>query len=123
MIDMPFEKLLVWKKAVDLVDVVYNLTRGFPKDELFGLTSQMRRAAVSIPANIAEGSQRSSQKEFAHFIQIAKGSLAELRTETYISRRREMISTEQWNSFVVLAQELDKMLRSFYKTLISKEPA
>lgn len=123
MIDMPFEKLLVWKKSVDLVDVVYDLTKTFPKEELFGLNSQMRRAAVSIAANIAEGSQRSSQKEFAHFIQIAKGSLAELRTETYISRRRSMISSDQWNGFVVPAQELDKMLRSFYKALVKKDPA
>jgi four helix bundle protein len=123
MIDMPFEKLLVWKKAVDLVDIVYDLTRNFPQEELFGLKSQMCRAAVSIPANIAEGSQRSSQKEFAHFIQIAKGSLAELRTETYISRRRSMISSDQWNGFVVPAQELDKMLRSFYKALVKKDNA
>lgn len=117
---MPFEKLLVWKKGIELVDVVYDLTACFPQTELFGLHSQMRRAVVSIPANIAEGSQRSSQKEFAHFIQIAKGSLAELRTETYIARRRAMISTEQWNGFVVRAQELDKMLRSFFLSLIKK---
>lgn len=117
---MPFEKLLVWQKAVKLADLIYEMTTVFPKDELFGLTSQMRRAAVSIAANIAEGSQRSSQKDFGHFILIAKGSLAELRTEAYISRRRKLLSSESWNRFVIQAKELDKMMRSFYLSLSKK---
>ena len=120
---MPFEKLLVWQKAVALADCVYEITHKFPKDEMFGLTSQMRRAGVSIAANLAEGSQRGSQKEFAHFTLIAKGSLAELRTEAYIARKREFLSTEQWNTFVLQAKEVDKMLRAFYLALIRKQSA
>lgn len=119
--DMPFEKLLVWQKAIELCDLIYEITAKFPKSELFGLVSQMRRSSVSIAANIAEGSQRSTQKEFAHFILIAKGSVAELRTEAYISRRQKLMSGEDWNFFVTQAKELDKMLRSFYLSLIKKK--
>ncbi len=114
MIELPFEKLLIWQKSVELADFIYEIVQNFPKEELFGLRSQMCRAVVSISANIAEGSQRVTQKEFAKFILIAKGSLAELRTEAYISRRQKFLSGDQWNNFVVKAQELDKMLRSFY---------
>ena len=74
----PHEKLEVWKKAVDLVVTVYQKTESFPKEERFGLTSQIRRAAVSIPANIAEGAARQSDKEFAYFLSNAQGSSSEL---------------------------------------------
>jgi len=121
MIEMPFEKLKIWQKAVDLVDFVYRVTREFPREESYGLTSQTRRAAVSIPANIAEGSQRSTPKEFAHFILIAKGSLAELRTEMLITKRQEFLSPADWNLFLTHAEELDKMIRSFYLVLLKKK--
>lgn len=69
-----FEKFEVWKQSVDFADLIYTLTRGFPRDEQFGLTSQMRRAAVSVSSNIAEGSSRLSDKEFARFVEIAYAS-------------------------------------------------
>jgi four helix bundle protein len=79
------EKLDAWQNAMSLVLHVYEITKGFPKEELFGLAQQMRRAAVSIPSNIAEGAARNSEKEYAHFISIARGSLAELETQYKIA--------------------------------------
>lgn len=121
MIEMPVDKLLVWQKAVDLANLVYQLTRSFPQTESFGLASQMRRAGVSIAANLAEGSQRKTAKDFANFILIAKGSLAELRTEMFIARKQNFLTTDEWNRFVLPAQELDKMLRSFYLSVTKKK--
>jgi four helix bundle protein len=77
----PHYILEAWKEAKKLVREIYQLTQGFPKDETFGLTSQMRRAAVSIPSNIAEGAARSGQKELLQFLNIARGSLSELETQ------------------------------------------
>lgn len=83
----PHEKLEVWNKAIDFVVTVYQETESFPKEERFGLTSQIRRAAVSIPANIAEGAARQSDKEFAYFLSNAQGSSSELETEFLIAYR------------------------------------
>lgn len=81
----PHYKLEAWKSAMALVSGVYQITRSFPKEEIYGLTAQMRRAAVSIPSNIAEGAARTGHKEFAQFLSIAKGSLSELETQLLIS--------------------------------------
>src|SRR5256885_8444483 len=82
----PHEKLSVWQRAVNLVVTIYKATASFPRDERFGLTSQIRRAAVSIPANIAEGAARDSQKEFTYFLSNAQGSASELETELLIAQ-------------------------------------
>ena len=78
-----FKKLIVWQKAMDLVDEVYALQRGFPKSEIFGLGDQLRRAVVSIPSNIAEGNGRTSPKELVHFLSIARGSVYEVVTQAH----------------------------------------
>ncbi|MBO8128225.1 MAG: four helix bundle protein [Peptococcaceae bacterium] len=81
----PHYNLEAWKEAITLVKAVYQLTKDFPADELYGLTSQMRRCAISIPSNIAEGAARSSRKEFAQFLSVAKGSLSKLDTQLLIA--------------------------------------
>ena len=79
--------LQAWQLAIQLVKQVYAMTATFPRDELFGLTSQMRRAAISVPSNIAEGAARGTDKEFLHFLHIARGSLSELETQTILARK------------------------------------
>src|SRR2546421_12926491 len=88
----PHEKLDVWIRSIDLVMTVYKATESFPKEERFGLTSQIRRAAISVPANIAEGAARRSPKEFVHFISNAQGSARELETELLIAQRLGYLS-------------------------------
>jgi len=76
-----------WKKSLDLVEMVYEITKGFPQEELYGLTNQLQRAAVSIPSNIAEGAARGSKKEFIQFLHIALGSVSEVETQLVIAKR------------------------------------
>jgi four helix bundle protein len=104
----PHEKLDVWRAAVDVVVVVYKGTESFPKEEKFGLTSQIRRAAVSIPANIAEGAARRSPKEFVHFISNAQGSASELETELLIARRLGYL---QESPYIEMRDALDNIGR------------
>ncbi|WP_445665901.1 four helix bundle protein [Fodinibius sp. AD559] len=87
----PHYKLEAWKNAMNLVDEIYKISKGFPTEEKFGLTSQMRRSAISVPSNLAEGAARKSKAEFANFVNIAKGSLSELETQLIISKRQNYI--------------------------------
>lgn len=80
-----YKDLIVWQKAIKLVILIYDLTKAFPQNEIYGITSQMRRSSVSIPSNIAEGSKRRTKKDFEHFLSIALGSAAELETQLIIS--------------------------------------
>ena len=106
----PHEKLDVWKKAVDFVLAVYKATEAFPKDERFGLTSQMRRAAVSIPANIAEGGARKSYKEFAYFLSNAQGSTSEVETELLIAYRLGYFPEDNYFALRASISEIGRML-------------
>ncbi|MDP9269031.1 MAG: four helix bundle protein [Acidobacteriota bacterium] len=90
-----YKELVAWQKAIDLVVAIYKLTEGFPKHELYGLTSQLRRAAVSVPSNIAEGQARYSKREFVHFLRNSLGSLAEIETQLVICERLKYIDAEQ----------------------------
>ena len=92
---MNHKDLDLWKKSMDLVETIYKLTQAFPESEKFGLTSQMRRAAVSIPSNIAEGAARKGDKELIHFLHIALGSLSELETQYLIAIRLAFIKKEE----------------------------
>lgn len=105
-----FKDLLVWQKSMDLVVLVYEVTKSFPKDELFGLVSQMRRASVSIASNVAEGEARKSKKEFAHFLGISLGSKAELETQVLLCERVGLIDTDAARSLVEHLDEIGKML-------------
>jgi four helix bundle protein len=107
----PHEKLSVWQRAIDLVITVYKSTVSFPGDERFGLTSQIRRAAVSIPANIAEGAARDSWKEFTHFLSNAQGSASELETELLIARSLAYLDVP---SYADLRNEIDSIGRMIF---------
>src|SRR5690625_4733582 len=102
--------LEVWKKAVNFVTDLYKLTQDFPKEELYGLTSQMRRAAISIPSNIAEGSARQGNKELVQFLYIALGSVVELDTQLIIARNLSYINEEKFIQLIVKLEEIAKML-------------
>ncbi|WP_290764275.1 four helix bundle protein [Fibrobacter sp. UBA4297] len=107
-----FKDLVVWQKAMDLSVVIYQMTKTFPKDEMFGLTSQMRRAAVSIASNIAEGEGRKSKKEFAHFLGIALGSKAELETQMLLCEKIGLVTKDDSVNALSLLDEVGKMLAS-----------
>jgi four helix bundle protein len=106
----PHEKLDVWKKAMDLVLAVYRATSSLPMEEKFGLTSQIRRAAVSIPANIAEGAARQSPKEFAHFLSTAQGSASELETELLIAHRLGYLDVESYGEMRSTLDSIGRMI-------------
>jgi four helix bundle protein len=113
-----FEKLEVWQDAIKFADSVYSLTRQFPDEERFGLINQMRRAAVSISSNIAEGSSRSSRMDFARFIEIATGSLFEVISQATISRRRGFLSETAFNDLYSACEKQSKMLSGLRRSLI-----
>jgi four helix bundle protein len=113
-----FEKLDVWRLAVDLADQVYRFTKSFPADERFGLTNQMRRAAVSISSNIAEGSGRVSDKDFARFLEISYGSLMEVVSQSAIAHRQQFLHKELYDSIYRDSEELARMLSGLRTTLL-----
>ncbi|NRT14211.1 four helix bundle protein [Flavobacterium sp. 28A] len=112
-----YKDLLIWQKGILLVKVVYNNLEGFPKDEVFGLTSQIKRSAVSIPSNIAEGWGRSSTLSYIHFLKIARGSLFELETQLIIANELSFISELKFNELTQIITEESKMLNAFIKSL------
>lgn len=99
--------LLVWQESMALVKIIYQCTATFPKEEIFGLTSQMRRAAVSIPSNIAEGAARNGKREFIQFLGIARGSLSELETQILISRDLGFLTT----SGSEITEKIDRLFK------------
>ena len=113
-----FEKLEVWQKAVVFADHVYSITRSFPENERFGLTSQMRRAAVSVSSNLAEGSARSSSKDFARFVEIAAGSVFEVVSQARIGLRQGFLDESSHNTLCQLAEEQSRMLSGLRRTLL-----
>ena len=111
-----YKNLIVWQKGIVVCERIYKVTESFPKEEIYGLTSQMRRAAVSIPSNIAEGRNRSSRKDFINFLRISLGSTAELETQIEIAKRLPQTKHLSFEEIVILLEEISKML----STMISK---
>lgn len=107
-----YRDLLVWQRAMDLAAATYELTRDYPKDELFGLTSQTRRASTSIAANIAEGYGRASRPTYAHFLRIAQGSLKEVETHLILAERVGVTPPGSTDALLAQADELGRMLRA-----------
>ncbi|NNE97815.1 MAG: four helix bundle protein [Pyrinomonadaceae bacterium] len=114
------ENLDVWKKSVEFVVTVYKVTDSFPSEEKFGLTSQIRRASVSIPANIAEGAARSSEKEFLHFLSISQGSASEVETVLLIGLRLNFLDEETYFDLRNDLNEIGRMLSGLRKHLLIK---
>ena len=112
-----WKKLDVWKLADELAFQVYSITRAFPKEELYGLTSQLRRAALSIPTNIVEGYSRKGNKELIHFVNISLGSLAETKYLIYFAHRLEYLSGEKYEQLRNEFETLGKKLWKFYETV------
>lgn len=117
-----FRDLIAWQKAMSLVTEIYRLTRNFPAEEMFGLVSQMRRAAVSIPSNIAEGHARASSGEFRQFLGHARGSLAELETQVQIARNLNYLTETQTNALSESATEVGKVLNGLLAALKNSSP-
>ena len=115
-----FESLEIWQLAVTFAGKIYDLTDKLPKDEIFGLSSQLKRAATSISMNIAEGSGRSSAREFAHYLQISNGSIFEIITALVIARNRKFLKTEHYTAIYADAEILTKKITMFRKTILSK---
>lgn len=116
-----FRDLIAWQKGMELVEAVYSLTRSFPSDERFGLTLQVRRAAVSIPSNIAEGQARKATPDFIRFLRIAQGSLAEVATQVQIASRLGFISdTSAHDEVLREAESLERILHALIRSLETK---
>ncbi len=113
----PHEKLDVWMKSMELSEKIYTLTKKFPKEELYGLTSQIKRAVVSVPCNIAEGAARQTKTEFRQFLYIARGSLSELETEIKIAKRLGYTQNKDTKDVEVLSDDIGKMLTALIKKL------
>jgi four helix bundle protein len=105
-----YSDLIAWQKAMDLVAAVYQVSGGFPKSEIYGLTSQLRKSAVSVPSNIAEGYGRSGRREFAHALSIALGSLAEVETQVLIAERLGYLTSESQATLLELSAETGRII-------------
>ncbi len=117
---MNYKKLTVWQKADELALAIYKITYSFPKNEIYGLTSQLRRAALSIPTNIVEGYARKGDKELSRFISIALGSFAEVEYLLGFSSRLNYLSTTEHNNIKPLLESVGKLLWNFYKKISPK---
>jgi four helix bundle protein len=112
-----FRELKAWQLGMDLAERVYFITGSFPKSEMYGLTSQLRRSAVSIPSNLAEGHGRTSTKEFLQFIAISFGSICELETQILLSHRLQYINTDDLETILTLLIETSKTIRGLQKAM------
>lgn len=114
-----FRDLNVWQKAHNLVIEIYKITRNFPKEENYGLVAQLRRSTSSIPTNIVEGFKRKSKKDYAHFLNIADGSLEETKYHILLAKDLGYIKKEDFNKLNDMCDEIGRMLFGFYKKLIT----
>ncbi len=115
-----YRDLLAWQRAMDLVENIYTATQAFPRDEIYGLTSQVRRAAVSVPSNIAEGQGRTSENEFKHFLSIAHGSVREVETQIMIAQRLKYLPNDQTEQLLKTASETGRLIKGLMNSLREK---
>jgi four helix bundle protein len=112
-----YRELIAWQKAMDLVELIYRTSAGFPREELFGLTQQVRKAAVSIPSNIAEGQGRGTVRDFQNFLCIARGSLQEAETQILIGERLSYIHAEQVSPVMESSAEVARLINGLHNSL------
>ena len=117
-----YQDLIAWQKAIALVTEIYKITETFPKTEIYGLTNQIRRSAVSVPSNIAEGQGRASSGEFRHFLGIARGSLLELETQIIIARNLQFLSSDNAEHLLSLIKEVSKVLYGLIGAMEERGP-
>ena len=115
-----YRELIVWQKSMDVVELIYRATKKFPREEIYGLTSQIRRMAVSIPSNIAEGQARKSTAEFKNFLSIAQGSKAEVETQLMIAVRLEYVTQDEATPILNLLEEISRMSTSLQQKLTTR---
>jgi four helix bundle protein len=115
-----YQDLNVWQLSISLAESVYRMTATFPKHELYGLSSQMQRAAVSVPSNIAEGNSRDSTREYLHHLSIAVGSLAELETQSIIAGRLGYCAAQETDAFLTQTKEIGRMISGLQRSLKRK---
>ncbi len=115
-----FKDLIVWQKGIELVNEIYKVTKHFPKEELYGLTSQMRRAVISVPTNVAEGWSRGTTKNYIQFLEISRGSLYELNTLIVISTNQEYLSSEKCSEVESAINEIGRILNAIITKLADK---
>ena len=116
-----YRELIVWQKAMDLVEAVYRTTANFPKEQLYGLTSQIRRAAISVPSNIAEGQGRTTTRDFLYFLSIANGSLKEVETQTLIAERLGFLDNSKASTLIALTTEVGRLTSGLRNSLKRKD--
>jgi len=112
-----FRDLVVWQRGIELAEEVYQVTRRLPREEMFGLTQQLRRAAVSVPSNIAEGHSRQSTGDYRHHLQMARGSAAEIQTQLLLAERLDLLPPGTNTKAMDLAEECTRMLATLIKKL------
>ncbi|OJX31178.1 MAG: four helix bundle protein [Chryseobacterium sp. 36-9] len=117
-----FKELIVWQKSIDLVTKIYKVTEKFPSNEIYGLTSQLRRASVSIPSNIAEGNTRRSKADYVQFLRIARGSCSEVETQIIISKNLGFIDENSFEELSFNIIEISKMLSGLINSLKDSNP-
>ena len=120
--DKPHKRLKAWQLAMDIAVDIYRSSEKFPSEERFGLTSQMRRSAVSVPSNLAEGAARQTKKEFTNFLHIAQGSLSELDTQLELAKRLEYIDQNSWKALDDKLIEEDKVISDLIRSQKQKNP-
>ena len=116
-----YRDLIVWQKSIELVDAVYRATANFPKNEIYALTSQLRRAAISVPSNIAEGHARKSTREFVNFLSIARGSLAEVETQIVIAKRLGYLDDALEADTFSKTTEIGRLMAGLARSLLAKQ--
>lgn len=112
-----YKELIVWQKSMDLADIIYDLVNSFPKSENYILTDQIKRAVLSVPSNIAEGSRRTGGREFSRFISIARGSLGEVETQLLFACRRKFVSEQLCKEIIEKIEIISKMLWKLQESL------